>query len=574
MRVLSETEMLYDQVWQSTSPTLKLAQSPLMRHASSDLSLQERTRLTYQRAKALAEAYDLNIKDVVYISPRLWQLHTDLIGAMDGGTTTLVSIQYNLFVGTVAPFAATRPDLQPILQRAMKFDVSAQFMLTEVGHGLDARNLETTATLLPDGGFELNSPSPGAAKCMPPTTPRGGLPVVAVVIARLIVEGEDRGVRPFLVSLTDGSEMCKGVVSKVLPPRTGAHPVDHALTYFDHVHLPSSALLGSLEKPRSERDDFFSTIQRVSVGTLLLSGGCIPLLRIAVYNASQFSFQRMILGHDGKKMPVMKFRTQHLPILHAIAQVHVLQAFFVQAAVGFRGPKTDPRVRHAIATAFKAVALHHFAKSIKTLNEGCGWQGYYGHNQILQAELEFRAVGTAEGDIRVLAIRLASELLIGRYQVPPPRDPTSLIARHEMGLFTEAQETLQALGGIHRSEEFNRDILPLALPLVQAIGYRMAVEAAIDAGIDPSLRALYESGVVKEDPAWFSEQGGLSRHAQKEMETQAADAVLPNLPGLVQGTGAQPYSTAPMASRPLWDGFVSELETFSGDASFDLMSPL
>lgn len=49
---------------------------------------------------------------------------------------------------------------------------------------------------------------------MPPTTPRGGLPVVAVVIARLIVEGEDRGVRPFLVPLGDGHEMCKGVIAK------------------------------------------------------------------------------------------------------------------------------------------------------------------------------------------------------------------------------------------------------------------------------------------------------------------------------------------------------------------------
>lgn len=37
-------------------------------------------------------------------------------------------------------------------------------MLTEVGHALDARNLETTATLLPNGDFELHSPSFAAAK--------------------------------------------------------------------------------------------------------------------------------------------------------------------------------------------------------------------------------------------------------------------------------------------------------------------------------------------------------------------------------------------------------------------------
>jgi acyl-CoA oxidase len=49
---------------------------------------------------------------------------------------------------------------------------------------------------------------------MPPSTPRSGLPVIAVVIARLIVENEDRGVRPFLVPIGNGQEMCKGVVSK------------------------------------------------------------------------------------------------------------------------------------------------------------------------------------------------------------------------------------------------------------------------------------------------------------------------------------------------------------------------
>lgn len=141
--------------------------------------------------------------------------------------------------------------------------------------------------------------------------------------------------------------------------------------------------------------------------------------------------QRKVTGHDGKLTAVIKFRTQHLPILHAVAQFHVLQAFFIHAATAFRNMKTDPRVRHAIATIFKAVAVQHFQKSIRAMNEGCGWHGHYEHNQLLQTEvnrflydiyinmmkfltiglqLEFRAVGTAEGDIRVLAIRMLSYL--------------------------------------------------------------------------------------------------------------------------------------------------------------------
>lgn len=40
----------------------------------------------------------------------------------------------------------------------------AQFMLTEVNHGLDARNIQTTATILPDGDIDLHTPSPNDAK--------------------------------------------------------------------------------------------------------------------------------------------------------------------------------------------------------------------------------------------------------------------------------------------------------------------------------------------------------------------------------------------------------------------------
>ena len=52
---------------------------------------------------------------------------------------------------------------------------------------------------------------------MPPTGPKGNMPRVAIVIARLVVNGENRGVRPFVVALGDGKQMCKGVSSKYVP---------------------------------------------------------------------------------------------------------------------------------------------------------------------------------------------------------------------------------------------------------------------------------------------------------------------------------------------------------------------
>jgi hypothetical protein len=49
---------------------------------------------------------------------------------------------------------------------------------------------------------------------MPPTTPINGFPRVAVVMARLIVGGEDHGARPFIVKLNDGQTMSDGITSK------------------------------------------------------------------------------------------------------------------------------------------------------------------------------------------------------------------------------------------------------------------------------------------------------------------------------------------------------------------------
>ena len=57
------------------------------------------------------------------------------------------------------------PELSPL-----HIDVSAQFCLTEVGHGLDIANLETTAELMETGDICLNTPSLNAAKLV--TMPR------------------------------------------------------------------------------------------------------------------------------------------------------------------------------------------------------------------------------------------------------------------------------------------------------------------------------------------------------------------------------------------------------------------
>ncbi|KAJ5316603.1 hypothetical protein N7508_001111 [Penicillium antarcticum] len=55
---------------------------------------------------------------------------------------------------------------------------------------------------------------------MPPTTLRGGLPVVTIVMARMVDGTKDHGVRPFLGQLGNGNKICKGVESTSGPNHT------------------------------------------------------------------------------------------------------------------------------------------------------------------------------------------------------------------------------------------------------------------------------------------------------------------------------------------------------------------
>ncbi|KAF8262179.1 hypothetical protein EI94DRAFT_1809182 [Lactarius quietus] len=57
-------------------------------------------------------------------------------------------------------------------------------------------NIETTAHQQDDGSYVLNTPTEEATKFMPALNPTFGVNKIALIMARLIIKGEDRGMRP------------------------------------------------------------------------------------------------------------------------------------------------------------------------------------------------------------------------------------------------------------------------------------------------------------------------------------------------------------------------------------------
>ncbi|KAL0945547.1 hypothetical protein HGRIS_014708 [Hohenbuehelia grisea] len=540
----------------SKHPFHDLARLPLFDLSTEEISLEKQVTQSLERAKAIQTAYCLTETDIRTLSQVFWRMHIDPIVCLDPAATSLLTIQLNLSAGTLAAYVDDQPNHRPLLQCMLRFEVSGQFCLTELDHGLDAINIETTAFCQPDGSFVLHTPHPGAAKFMPPTSPCG-IPCYAIVFARVIKQGTYCGIRGFVVQLTDGRRMAAGVTSRVLPPRRGAHFVQHCITSFNMVRLPQTAMLGTLDGTGDTRLDFFQAIWRVAIGSLAIGSAAIPILQMSAYIAGRYS-QRRRVHNGGKLVPIISFKTQNAPILTALAQAAVLKAFFQTAIDIFTADAEDPRVKHGIAVIFKVTAIQHGQAANLELSERCGAQGLFHHNQLSALFADMRGIAIAEGDLLGTSIRLASELVLGRYTMPESINPESLLARHEIGLLSHCRQVLATVGH-HRSDAFSRMLLPRAQKIVQSIGHRMAYDAAVAAGVDQAMVDLYLRTAIRTDEAWYSEHFGMSAEVQFAQEDEALSTALPLLDSWLDATNVDPYVRAPIASDARWKGFVDGL---------------
>ncbi len=85
-------------------------------------------------------------------------------------------------------------------------------------------------------------------------------------------------------------------------------------------------------------------------------------------------------------------------------------------------------------------------------------------------------------------------------------------------MFQEIRGVLSTRFKHHRDPGFQAYVLPLCQPLIEAIGYRMAYDAAVEEGVDKTILDMFVASVVREDRAWFSEVGGISRVEQMDLE--------------------------------------------------------
>ncbi|KAF7419419.1 hypothetical protein PC9H_002009 [Pleurotus ostreatus] len=545
-----------------------LQQHPLFQIKVEHLDKDERVSLSYQRARLLMQTYRLSVDDVQYCSPRFWSMMMDPICCLDIAMFTIIAAHVGLTIGTLSRHLKKRPDLRRLVERLLRFETVGIYLLTERGHGLDAFNIETTATKTPDG-YILHTPREEAAKFMPASTPSFSIPKVALVMARLIVNGNDHGSRFFLVPICNKREMYRGILSTRLPPRSGTGPLDFSITSFNNVHLPDTALISSdindLSIPAQPLEAWWDEIWRIQLGTLAVPAPWVSAIKAVAFIGGRYSMHRCLVGKHNEPVPILSFRTQQRPVLEATAVGMVLSSWFplvIQEAMA-----SNQRIRHALSVIAKATICRHFQRCVTEVAERCGAQGTFEHNYMARIENDGKGVIIAEGDVLTLCIRLFSELVQGRYQVPVPDPSESLLAAHATSLLEENIQLYSQLQCDHRSEAFNSLILPQSQPVIEAIGHALAYSAAQKAGLPRPVLDVYESSVIRQDPAWYSEEGGLSRLSQRRREDAAISSMLPNLSTYLSALNIEEYVSAPIVSDDSWKMYLAQLPVHTGNAS-------
>ncbi|MDQ0812874.1 acyl-CoA oxidase [Streptomyces sp. B3I7] len=516
------------------------------------LSPAERAALSYDRLRLLNDA--LTAEDPAAPARfaadphRLAALH-EWIGPVDGGLTTLASIHYNLFLGSLVdhdrgddhdrgedhrgddrdredghgPAAAGKAgtrDLSPFT--AMRR--IGTFLCTELEHGNDVAAMETVAVLDREHGcFDLHTPTPGAAKFMPNTSLTGG-PKTAVVAARLFIDGEDQGIFLFLTPLSDEHGHLPGITVRRLPERTGT-PVDHCLTSFDHVRLPREALLqgehgrltpdGSLTSALgNRRKRFLRSIGRVTMGKLCMSAGTLGMARAALTIAVRHAHSRRIAGpRAGERLPVAAHRSHHGRLLDALATAYAMTFLHRTVVARFAAqPDTGSRNRVEQEEREEIERLAAVAKGWITwqardvaieCRERCGAQGLFPANGISDLPANIEGGITAEGDNLVIWVKAASEMVFGhRVPLPPARtapgdvdDPAFLrdLLLHAESIWQKRARTALREGPSgDPTGRWNATSTP-ALEMVEAHACRTAADAflaAADRATDPTARTL------------------------------------------------------------------------------------
>lgn len=332
-------------------------------------------------------------------------------------------VQFGLFGGSIHRLGTERHH-EEYLEKVGALTLPGCFAMTELGHGSNVRELETTAHYEPETEeFVIDTPHDGARKEWIGNAADHGR--LATVFAQLHTDGEEHGVHAFLVPIrrANGSPMPRVRIADC-GEKMGLNGVDNGRLWFDKVRVPRENMLdrfatvapdGTYESPiPSAGKRFFTMLSTLVGGRISVARAGVSAAKSGLTIAVRYGNRRRQFGpQDEPEVPLLDYRTHKRRLLPKLATTYALHFALDDLTKRFAAKEPGESLDkvEAEANALKAYATWHTTDTLQEVREACGGQGYRADNRIAALKADTDVFTTFEGDNTVLLLQVAKGLL-------------------------------------------------------------------------------------------------------------------------------------------------------------------
>jgi len=386
-----------------------------------DISMQESKHLAFERLKVVAENKVFSAFDFLKNPLNVFANH-EMAGMVDHSLATKLTVQLNLFGGTVVTLGSERH--LPIAEGIDDLSTVGCFALTELGYGNNAVEMETTAHWdQKTKEFVINSPTVLSQKYW---ITNGALHSnYAVVFAQLFIHGEHVGIHAFLVRIRNKDMTLRpGVFIEDMGHKFSSNGVDNARIKFTNVHAPRESLLNKYSdvdsngvyqsKIPKKRERFLRVADRLLSGRLCIAAMSISNTKSTLCTAFRYASKRLAVGKTGKSdTPIMDFQLFQNAMYPLLAKSICLNVALNQIKTIYSQNAVNEPTMDVIrfCCVIKPMVTWNLRDVATRSVERSGGQGYLSCNRLAES-IGFAHSGiTAEGDNSILMQKVAKELM-------------------------------------------------------------------------------------------------------------------------------------------------------------------
>lgn len=387
----------------------------------TNLKLSDERDQAFTKLKHITDNKLINVNDFKSVPINIFDSH-EYVGYMDGSTATKMTVQFNLFGGTIKNFGSDDKH-KDFLNGVNDLTNIGCFAFTEKAYGNNAFKMETTITYNKnDNTFIINSPTEKSHKSW--ITNSVAHANYAVVFGQLYVNEKCYGPHPVLVKIRDeNGNLLNNVIITDMGRKIGLNGVDNGILQFNNFVTDADLLGGTMSKidfdgnfftlDVKNRMKFLHLTDQLVSGRLCISSMMMGCTKMLLHNTIKYAKTRHSVDRVGNStFPIINYGVQQNTLVPLVVRTVGLNVLLNNAKLLY-GKTNNMTYQHddlvRMASAIKPMLAWHTQEVVTKCRELTGGEGFKINNQFGEGFAASQAGITAEGDSKVLILKTITD---------------------------------------------------------------------------------------------------------------------------------------------------------------------